>query len=1286
MEEAVASWPMRRLLSQYGMSQFAERSKAELKKEPCPYCGRKGKFEVFKGSSGRDMVRCWISSCRANRPMDEIGFIQLAENMGEGREGRNLAFKKLLELAGVTIERAKNRHPSPNPQEQSPVAQPEQPEARSERPESDPEPAPRPEPGWERRRHPESEKPRGKRDYYEILGIPKTATNAEVKKSYRRLAVKYHPDKNPGDPHAEERFKELGEAYDVLIDEQKRAAYDRYGHEAFAPKGVKTPPPKPKPKPSDVWAAFHSRISLTETDRARLKEKRGFTDETIDRLGYRSSGISNARVIEELSKEFPDYLLLETGLCKLKGNRMIPERQFTGWGNTGKKDDKGELIWDICNPILIPYLDHDGRVISMRPHKGNIAKQDKDDDESCGGDVYCPFILESRLDGIAEDSPLFNATVLTESEFKGGALWQTGFPCMGIPGISMPRNPVFRSRLVEMIERFNIRKLIIVFDNEVKDNPNLPSYKPDPFQRHWTVIWARYIAWDLMNCAPRPACLDEVLIGKLPDEWRLDDEGRDTGKIDWDTALANFVKREGPIHGTARATREFERVLLDAQTPKDFISLLPDEEKTIVEKQLQNLFHKPALASGGSREEKLARRLDKIGKRSPVSFQGWAQKMINLLRSIKGCYFIYHPISDKQRFVVTHLRDDLSREIGDLQMYRGEKPKPGEESVEEAIARKKVERRLLNEMLDPDRGWPEAVSNFTLDCRHCLHKVTGDTERMVNIKNNQGEETGILQIPGGDLGGLKEFRKWCLSKAKGVPVWHGGEKDLQALTRDMKHYSAWQNVYEVPHFGHAAGSRIWFAGDCAWPPSGTFLRPNDENIVWYNSVGYTVTTNPTVTDQPDEGFQQGAPTFMRTRKTEPDVKELFTALSNNLFNTIGDYDALLAIGIMLLYAAAPEIYREHGGHPGLWLCGKKGSGKTTIARWLMKIWGFKDLQGTRIDKGCTPVAMARMLTQYSNLPVWFDEFRRTIPDIQQKESVLRGAFDRSSAAKGRMDSTNKTNTVRALTTPLVTGETPSDDSATKSRYVHIQIAPSRRRLSKEENSKTYHTLQNKSEQFYAIGKYLMDNREAFAKSNLEQLEIWMRTQTQIEDDRTRFVHGAGWAAYLALAEMIGSAPCNIQDFTKYTIHHAQQAAQDTHEDTMCNKFFNDVIAAVSTGDIPRDFFQERDIVLDKTNGWAGEASINPPDTPTTKVVFIAHGEVYRIYEKDMRQRGNVPDLSRSDIQREISREPYWVQSTATCRVHRIRVGGRQFSCWGIIVDKFPLGQSLMDALQTQFGQ
>jgi molecular chaperone DnaJ len=77
-----------------------------------------------------------------------------------------------------------------------------------------------------------------KRDYYEVLGVGRNASEEEFKRAYRRLAVKFHPDKNPDDPHAEEKFKELGEAYDVLMDSDKRAAYDRFGHAAFAPGGA----------------------------------------------------------------------------------------------------------------------------------------------------------------------------------------------------------------------------------------------------------------------------------------------------------------------------------------------------------------------------------------------------------------------------------------------------------------------------------------------------------------------------------------------------------------------------------------------------------------------------------------------------------------------------------------------------------------------------------------------------------------------------------------------------------------------------------------------------------------------------------------------------------------------------------------------------------------------------------------------------------------------------------------------------------------------------------------
>ena len=74
-----------------------------------------------------------------------------------------------------------------------------------------------------------------KRDYYEVLGLSKGASDDEIKKAFRKNAMKYHPDKNPGDKAAEEKFKEINEAYEVLSDPDKKSKYDRFGHAGVDP-------------------------------------------------------------------------------------------------------------------------------------------------------------------------------------------------------------------------------------------------------------------------------------------------------------------------------------------------------------------------------------------------------------------------------------------------------------------------------------------------------------------------------------------------------------------------------------------------------------------------------------------------------------------------------------------------------------------------------------------------------------------------------------------------------------------------------------------------------------------------------------------------------------------------------------------------------------------------------------------------------------------------------------------------------------------------------------------
>jgi molecular chaperone DnaJ len=166
------------------------------------------------------------------------------------------------------------------------------------------------------------------KDYYEILGVKKNASEADLKKAYRELAKKYHPDKNKGNKDAENRFKEISEAYAVLSDSEKRAQYDRLGREAFGPGGA------------NPFAGFDfSEFMGGGGTRARRGGARGRGPQTVDFTdifgdlfgGGRGGGFAEPEPQEmqaEITIEFRDAILGTTMALQVNGDPMkvkIPE-------------------------------------------------------------------------------------------------------------------------------------------------------------------------------------------------------------------------------------------------------------------------------------------------------------------------------------------------------------------------------------------------------------------------------------------------------------------------------------------------------------------------------------------------------------------------------------------------------------------------------------------------------------------------------------------------------------------------------------------------------------------------------------------------------------------------------------------------------------------------------------------------------------------------------------------------------------------------------------------------
>ena len=393
-----------------------------------------------------------------------------------------------------------------------------------------------------------------------------------------RLAASIMPGqkRRKRQPAAEVDFVEEGNGKNEKDGTDGRNAQEPEGQLSAGADGGKAPPPphdemepEPDPEPEPerkrsllALREFYGRLMLTAEDEKAIQQKRGLPPEAIRAFGRRSSLRSNQGIIEEMIRKHGEEAAAEAGMCRIKDGRARPEPQLCGWGNTGRKDERGELVWGWVHPVLIPYLDSEGEVIAIRPHKGGSAGQPP-------RLFVARYLKPPVADGQSPTLPVKKTPahcVVTEGEFKAMALFwvfQGDVAAAALPGISQAKN----YRVMEELRAWLLyccrpEKIVVAFDNEEKGDPRLPGFKADERKRYDAEIWASYLAIVLQRTFGAGA------VARLPDGWR-----DKNGKADWDGHLAVHANAASPQEEAAsRQTirAEFSAVLMRAVPANEF--------------------------------------------------------------------------------------------------------------------------------------------------------------------------------------------------------------------------------------------------------------------------------------------------------------------------------------------------------------------------------------------------------------------------------------------------------------------------------------------------------------------------------------------------------------------------------------------------------------------------------------------------------------------------------------------------------------------------------------------
>lgn len=1031
----------------------------------------------------------------------------------------------------------------------------------------------------------------------------------------------------------------------------------------------KTPPPTNNTSPlinipdkgRNPWEEIYTRLTLTPQDRDTLKQQRGFSDETINLNGYRSSVSKNKQTLSEVLDLFPEEQLLETGIAvkAQDGSGIKINAQLYGYGLAKRGDSKTKDKFGWVNPILIPYIGANGRITYIRPHKCGISpKAYLRELKIHGSFYYSSSISQPYGEHLLNNRPkrFKNSCVLTEGEFKAAALHQAGIPAMAVPGIHMTRNKAFLTQLVNSLTSAGIDNIRVFFDNEDK------SHKPDPWDHHDVEVYARYAAHVLRMRS------FNTYYGNLPTDWRIN------GKADWDGRLAKLVATHGQKEGTKLARKEFSGAYFDARKydPQMVHYFSKHEKERIISCKLTKLTYQPHIPVGGKEEERQA---DILVNCHPAYREELnVSNLIKSLRDTIGVYYQHTPVRQEAAARLRKLKAKIARE-------KDEEP--------DIATRAQLEAAHLAASIAL-KGRPEAISNFTIECEYTIRTRENNIERLFTLKNNLNQVSDYCQPEAKDLAGPQKFREFCY--ARGQFSFTGGEKALQLLIKDLDVASAWREIRELDTIGLDNESGLYLLGDCAITPEGTAIFPDEHNILWHEGIGYRMDpddmlefahkTPPTLF--PSDIGETPRQIYQRIQQDPGKEKEEVSGILQNLIAdmtaTVGDASGCVLVMAALAYAVAPETIHKYNTQLGIWIHGQMSAGKTETARQLMMIWGYPaNYDIPTLGEGTTNVGMDRLMSQYCSWPMHLDEFREDEAN-KAKTASLRNAYNRQSKNKGRLDQSKKTKSYTPLTVPIVTGEGITTDAATKSRFVNVIISREKRKGTPAEQSERYKEMVEAAHQYHRIGRWIMLHRKQFAAEVMKHLDDFLHNEevnNSINSARLRTTYGPTYGVFNALNTIFD---IDLQEkhnnyFRSFLIKYIATAAEEVAQVNFVTKFWRDVTSLMTRK--PSEC--KKHIRVAYCSFDNPHKPVIHADTHNNNIIegsvpcVILNGKAtYDIYSSDKRQRGEAPELSEQNLLVQMQQQNAWIKSDpkAKRRGHRVTLwpGEKQSTVWIMRID------------------